>query len=86
MERDINRQQAESLVREISQERERFLSAWEEGALSPELNQIRNNIKQLNELLWETSAQHTGSNDTNYRGDENPRDSHNQKSRNNNQP
>ncbi len=55
MERDINRQHAESLVRKITEERERFVSAWEHGARTPELNQIRQNIKQLNDLLWETT-------------------------------
>lgn len=52
MERDIKRQQGESLVRQITEERERFLSAWEQGARTPELNQIRENIKHLNDLLW----------------------------------
>jgi len=56
MERDINRQQAESIVRKITEERERFLSAWEQGARSGDLNQIRQKIQYLNDLLWEASA------------------------------
>ncbi|MGZ5133508.1 MAG: hypothetical protein ACXWCG_00095 [Flavitalea sp.] len=63
MERDINRQSAETLVRQITQERQRFLSAWEQGARSPELNQIRQHIKQLNELLWETTISHSNGSD-----------------------
>lgn len=55
MERDIYRQHSESLVRKIAEERERFVSAWQEGARTPELNRIRENIKQLNDLLWETT-------------------------------
>lgn len=55
MERDTNRHHADSLVREITEEREKFVSAWQQGARSPELNQIRQNIKQLNDLLWETN-------------------------------
>ena len=57
MERDINRQQSESLVREIRQERERFVSAIERGASAPELNKIREYINHLNELLWESTLQ-----------------------------
>ena len=63
MERDINRQNAESLVRQITQERQKFMSAWEQGARSPELNKIRQNIKQLNELLWDTTLLHSSSSD-----------------------
>ena len=55
MERDINRHHAESLVRKITEERNRFVSAWQQGARTPELNQIRENIKQLDDLLWETT-------------------------------
>jgi hypothetical protein len=61
MERDINRQHSESLVRKITAERERFVSAWQQGARTPELNEIRENIKQLNDLLWETTLEHDGS-------------------------
>lgn len=61
MERDINRQHADSLVRQINEERQRFVSAWEQGARSPELNRIRQNIEQLNELLWETTLPHSDS-------------------------
>jgi hypothetical protein len=68
MERDINRQHAESLVRQINEERRRFVSAWEQGARSPELNQIRKNIKQLNELLWETTMPHSGSSEVSRSG------------------
>ena len=63
MERDINRQNTESLVRQITQERQRFISAWEQGARSLELNKIRQNINQLNELLWETTLTHSGNPD-----------------------
>ena len=54
MERDINRQQADSLVRQLTEERERFVSAWQQGAGTPELNQIRKNIQRLNDLLWDS--------------------------------
>jgi hypothetical protein len=53
MERDKSRQHADNLVRRITEERERFVSAWHRGAGSEELNQIRRNIKQLDDLLWE---------------------------------
>lgn len=62
MERDINRQHSESLVRKITTERERFVSAWQHGAGSTELNEIRENIKELNDLLWETTLQHGNGN------------------------
>jgi hypothetical protein len=52
MEREISRQHADNLVRRITEERERFVSAWHRGAGSEELNQIRKNIKQLDDLLW----------------------------------
>ena len=58
MERDINGQHSELLVRKITIERERFVSAWQQGAESSELNQIRENIRELNDLLWETTSQH----------------------------
>ena len=57
MERDSNRAHSESLVRKITNERERFVSAWQQGAASTELNEIRENIKELNDLLWETTLQ-----------------------------
>jgi len=62
MERDINGQHCESLVRKITTERERFVSAWQQGAGSRELNEIRENIKELNDLLWETTLQHANGN------------------------
>lgn len=55
MERDMKREHSESLVRQIAEERERFLSAWQQGARTPELNQIRENIRQLNDRLWDTT-------------------------------
>jgi hypothetical protein len=57
MERDINRQQSDYLVRKITSEREKFVSAWEQGAGNKELNEIRANIKELNDLLWESTLQ-----------------------------
>jgi hypothetical protein len=68
MERDINRHQTEFLVRQITEERERFVVAWNQGAGFPELNQIRQNIKKLNDLLWETTIQYNNSSET-YRSD-----------------
>jgi hypothetical protein len=56
MERDNNRYHTETLVRKITDERERFVSAWEDGADSVQLNQIRQNIQQLNDLLWDASS------------------------------
>lgn len=58
MEVSINRNHAESLVRKITEEREKFLSAWHQGAGSPELNRIRENIQKLDDLLWETNLHH----------------------------
>ena len=55
MERDINRQHSDTLVSKITNERERFVSAWQRGAGSRELNEIRETIKELNDLLWETT-------------------------------
>lgn len=55
MERDNYRHSSESLVRKITEERERFVSAWQHGADSRELNEIRENIQQLNVLLWNAS-------------------------------
>jgi len=69
MERDINRQHSESLVRRITEERERFVSAWEQGAGTPELNHIRENIKQLNDLLWETTLQPATGSEASRSGD-----------------
>ena len=60
MERDTNRQHAESLVRRITEERERFVSAWQRGARTPELNEIRENIRELDNLLWETTLKAGG--------------------------
>lgn len=58
MERDINRQPSDSILRRITEERERFVSAWQRGARSPELNEIRESIQKLNDLLWDTTLQH----------------------------
>jgi hypothetical protein len=58
MERDINRQQSDYLVRKIISEREKFVWAWQQGAGNKELNEIRANIKELDDLLWETTSQH----------------------------
>jgi hypothetical protein len=55
MERDVNRHHSESLVRQLTEERERFVSAWQSGARTPELNKIRQNIQQLNDLLWQST-------------------------------
>ena len=57
MERDYNRQKPDSLVRKITEERERFVSAWQHGARTPELNQIRKNIQHLNDLLLDSTRQ-----------------------------
>ena len=57
MERDVNRHHTDSLVRELTEERERFVSAWQSGARTPELNRIRQNIQQLNDLLWSATVQ-----------------------------
>ena len=58
MERNVNTLNSEALVRKLTSERERFVSAWQQGAGSSELNEIRENIKELNDLLWETTSQH----------------------------
>lgn len=55
MERDSNRHHSESLVRQLTEERERFVSAWHHGAGGPELSQIRKNIQKLNDLLWDAT-------------------------------
>lgn len=57
MERDMNRQQSDHLVRKITSEREKFILAWQRGAGSEELNEIRANIKELDDLLWESTSQ-----------------------------
>jgi hypothetical protein len=57
MERDNYRHSSESLVRKITEERDRFVSAWQHGADSTELNHIRENIQQLNDLLWNVSGE-----------------------------
>ena len=57
MERDINRHQLDSLIRKLTSEREKFVSAWQRGAGSKELNEIRENIKELDDLLWESTMQ-----------------------------
>ena len=62
MERDVNGQNSEALVRKLTTERERFVSAWQRGAGSSELNEIRENIKELNDLLWESTLQHAKGN------------------------
>ena len=48
---------SDSLVKKITAERERFIFAWQHGAASKELNEIREHIKELNDLLWETTLQ-----------------------------
>lgn len=58
MERDVNGQYSESLVRKITTERERFVFALQQGASGNELKKIRESIKELNDLLWETTLQH----------------------------
>jgi hypothetical protein len=58
MERDINRYHSDTLVRRIIEERERFVSAWHRGARSEELTKIRQNIQQLDDLLWEEATNH----------------------------
>ena len=75
MERDINRQQSESLVRKITEERERFVSAWQQGARAAELNEIRRNIQQLNDQLWEASRYHSNNHVTFRPGNGSQRDS-----------
>jgi hypothetical protein len=60
MEQDNNRQHAETLVRKIVDERERFVSAWQQGADSGELTQIRQNIQHLDDLLWNASPSSNG--------------------------
>ena len=60
MEREANRQQSDFLVRKITREREKFLTAWQQGAGSKELNEIRANIQELDDLLWETTVQQDG--------------------------
>lgn len=77
MERDMNRHQSESLVRKLTEERERFVSAWQQGARSAELNQIRQSIKQLNDLLWATILQHNGTAETYRSNNGSLRDSQN---------
>ena len=57
MERDMNRAHSELLVRQITNEREKFVAAWQQGAGGTELNEIRENIKQMNDLLWEATLQ-----------------------------
>ena len=86
MERDLNRQNAETLVRQITQERQKFMSAWEQGARSPELNQIRQNIKQLNELLWETTLPHSNGSEVLRPGYIHHTDPQNQSDRSNRKP
>ena len=56
MERNNDNYNTESLVRKLTEERERFVSAWQHGAGSTELNNIRQNIQQLNDLLWNASV------------------------------
>jgi hypothetical protein len=56
MERNNYQEHTESLVRKITNEREKFVSAWQHGAKSGELNQIRENIQELNDLLWDASS------------------------------
>lgn len=85
MERDSNRAHSESLVRKITNERERFVSAWQEGAGSIELNEIRENIKELNDLLWETTLQE-GHPDPSRYGFGSHRDSNNRGTHGRNQP
>jgi hypothetical protein len=58
MERDINRYHSDTLVRRIIEERERFVSAWHRGAGAEELTKIRQNIQQLDDLLWEEATNH----------------------------
>ena len=86
MERDMNRHHSESLVRELREERERFVSAWQHGARSLELNQIRQNIKQLNDLLWEKTLQHNGVAETYRSGGDSERDLQNRTWPGNRQP
>ncbi|MBC7829541.1 MAG: hypothetical protein H7122_17485 [Chitinophagaceae bacterium] len=74
MERDTNRDHPESLVRRLTEERERFVSAWQQGARPAELTQIRQNIKQLNDLLWERTLQHNGVAEAYQSGDASQRD------------
>lgn len=56
MERNNDNYNTESLVRKLTEERERFVSAWQHGAGSNELHNIRQNIQQLNDLLWDASV------------------------------
>ena len=42
----------ENLVRQIKEERERFVAALENGANPRELTRIRQNIQELNDQLW----------------------------------
>lgn len=86
MERDINRQQSESIVRKLTEERERFVSAWQQGARSPELNHIRQNIQHLNDLLWEMTLQHNNSHETYRSGNGFQRDLQNRIAPSNRQP
>ena len=85
MERDSNRAHSESLVRKITNERERFVSAWQQGAGSSELNEIRENIKELNDMLWETTLQE-GHRDPSRYGFGSHRDSYSRVTHRQNQP
>ena len=42
----------ENLVRQMKEERERFVAALENGANPGELTRIRQNIQELNDQLW----------------------------------
>ena len=42
----------ENLVRQMKEERERFVAALENGANPRELARIRQNIQELNDQLW----------------------------------
>lgn len=72
MERDNYNPHTDSLVRRITEERERFVSAWQHGAAPGELNQIRQSIQRLNELLWNasTNAERTAENSRGARENE----------------